>query len=368
LNVGMSESGSYKIVFLRGVWNAEWREPNGRRRRASLGTADRQEAMERLQALDAKLQAERKPAVIDVAYAWKGKRDSLGTRAAGSAMDSRGKALLPVLGHLRADLIPEEAIDAYIAKRRADGRNDGTIVGELKQLRASLAWAVNKGLIVRAPYIHTPRQPPPRDLRLTRDQAAGFLAAIELPHLRLFVVICLTTAARKQAVLDLTWDRVDLDHGVLHLHDPDRLQEGKTRPTVPINSTLAKALTEAQKAATIDHVIEWSGHRVGNIKESFRAAAAKAGLPWISPHVLRHSAASWMAESGVPMQEIAQYLGHSDSRITERVYARMSPLYLAGAAKALELPEAKKPVPEGKRITSINDFFRPRTIHATETL
>ena len=254
-------------------------------------------------------------------------------------MDSRGKSVLPFFGDMRADLVPEEAVDAYIARRRAAGINDGSIVAELKQLRASLKWAVQKGLIHRAPYIKTPSTPPPRDIRLTRGQAAKFLQAIEHEHLRLFVIIALTTGARKQAILDLTWDRVDFGHKTIHLHDPDRLHAGKTRPTVPMNMTLRRALLEAREAATIDHVIEWAGHRVNNIKEAFRAAAVRAGLPWISPHVLRHSAASWMAESGVPMAEIAQLLGHSDSRITERVYSRMSPAFLQGAANALELDE-----------------------------
>lgn len=48
--------------------------------------------------------------------------------------------------------------------------------------------------------------------------------------------------------------------------------------------------------------------------------------------------AVWMAESGRPMSEIAQYLGHSDSQITETVYARYSPHYLRRAAAALEMP------------------------------
>jgi integrase len=332
----MSESGSYKIVFVRNVWNAEWRD-NGRRRRASLGTTDRQEAMERLQTLDERLQRERRPKVITVAVAWEGKQASLGTRAAASAMSSRGKAIMPILGHLRADLVPSEAIDAYIARRRAAGRHDGSIVAELKSLRAALAWAVQKNLIVKAPYIHMPSTPPPRDLRLTRRQAAKFLDAIALPHLRLFVTLCLTTGCRKTAALDLTWDRVDLRERRIDLRDPDRTQPSKARPTVPINLTLTRALLEAKEIAQTEHVIEWQGHRVSNIKESFKDAAVRAGLPWITPHVLRHSAASWMAESGVPMQEIAQLLGHSDSRITERVYSRMSPAYLQGAANALEL-------------------------------
>jgi integrase len=335
----MSESGSYKIVFLRGVWNAEWRDPNGRRRRASLGTSDRQEAMEGLKALDDRLIAERRPAVITIEHAWRGKRDSLGTRAAGAAMDSRGKSILPFFGDMRADLVPEEAVDAYIARRRAAGINDGSIVAELKQLRASLHWAVRKNLIHRAPYIKTPSTPPPRDIRLTRRQAAKFLQAIEHEHLRLFVIIALTTGARKQAILDLTWDRIHFAEKRINLRDPDRQQPSKARPTVPMNVTLQRALSEAKASATTEHVIEWSGHRVSNIKEAFRGAAVRAGLPWITPHVLRHSAASWMAESGVPMAEIAQLLGHSDSRITERVYSRMSPSFLQGAATALELDE-----------------------------
>lgn len=56
----------------------------------------------------------------------------------------------------------------------------------------------------------------------------------------------------------------------------------------------------------------------------------------MSPQFLRHTAAVWMAEAKPPMAEIAQYLGHEDDRITQRVYARYSPDYLRQAAAALE--------------------------------
>jgi integrase len=46
-----------------------------------------------------------------------------------------------------------------------------------------------------------------------------------------------------------------------------------------------------------------------------------------------------MAEAGVPMAEIAQYLGHNNPAITYRVYARYSPTYLRGAANAVEFPK-----------------------------
>jgi hypothetical protein len=43
-----------------------------------------------------------------------------------------------------------------------------------------------------------------------------------------------------------------------------------------------------------------------------------------------------MAEDGVPMEEIAQFLGHSNVSITRRVYARFSPIYLRKAAKSVD--------------------------------
>ena len=73
-----------------------------------------------------------------------------------------------------------------------------------------------------------------------------------------------------------------------------------------------------------------------SIKKGFKAATVEAGLSDVSPHVLRHTAAVHMAEAGISMDEIAQYLGHSDSRITAFTYARYSPEHLRRPASALE--------------------------------
>lgn len=52
--------------------------------------------------------------------------------------------------------------------------------------------------------------------------------------------------------------------------------------------------------------------------------------------MFRHSAAVWMAQEGIEMRKIAQFLGHSDERTTARIYALYSPDYLKDAAAALE--------------------------------
>ena len=42
-----------------------------------------------------------------------------------------------------------------------------------------------------------------------------------------------------------------------------------------------------------------------------------------------------MAQANVPMQKIAQFLGHTSTRVTERTYARYSPGFMRDAAEAL---------------------------------
>lgn len=97
-----------------------------------------------------------------------------------------------------------------------------------------------------------------------------------------------------------------------------------------------KLLLQAKEAALSDYVVEYAGDRVKSIRKGFYNACVRAGLADVTPHVLRHSAAVAMAEAGVSMAEIAQYLGHSDSRVTEIVYARYSPEYLKRAASVLD--------------------------------
>lgn len=78
------------------------------------------------------------------------------------------------------------------------------------------------------------------------------------------------------------------------------------------------------------------------IRKGFLQAVINAGLSGVTIHTLRHSAAVHMAESGISMDEISQYLGHSNTSITASVYARFSPQHLAKAAEALNFGSIRK--------------------------
>jgi len=230
--------------------------------------------------------------------------------------------------------IGEDVCKAVAARTGLPRRSVGTIRKSLSVLRAALRWAARKSLIDKAPHIWLPPSPPPKDRRLSREEAESLRNACSMPHVRLFVEIALGTGARSGAILSLPWGNVDLGHRRIGFEGSGR--QKKRSQAVPINETLHKALTEAKEAAMTDYVIEWAGQPVKSIKRGFREAVKRAGLDKaVTPHVLRHTAASWMAEAGIPMSEIAAVLGHSDSRITEKVYAKYSPTYLQRAVRAL---------------------------------
>lgn len=240
------------------------------------------------------------------------------------------------LGWMDAEALRPSHTATYARQRRGQGIGDGTIRRELTTLRAALNWAASERMIAAAPGVRMPPKPPPRDRWLTREEAARLIDACKSFHVRLFVLIALHTAARRNAILELRWVQVDLDERLIHFNPAGRRQTSKRRVTVPINDTLAAVLAEASELAETVHVIEFRRRPVGSIKKAFARTAARAGMPDVSPHVLRHTAATWMAKEGVEMKKISLCLGHQSVKTTEEVYAHYAPDYLRDAAQSLE--------------------------------
>jgi integrase len=216
-------------------------------------------------------------------------------------------------------------------------RSLNTIRVELGLVRVALGWARDeKKLITTIPKIVLPPIPESDIGHLTKDQFRTFLEGCRAPHVRLFAILAVTTGARKTALLQLKWERVDFVRRLLDLRPKDYIANAiKGRGIKPVNDRLLAALCEAQEGAVSEYVIEQGGKPLANIKKGVAAAAQRSGIH-CTPHMFRHSAAVWMAEDRVPMSEIAAFLDHKNSRITERVYARYHPDYLREASRSLD--------------------------------
>jgi hypothetical protein len=64
--------------------------------------------------------------------------------------------------------------------------------------------------------------------------------------------------------------------------------------------------------------------RWASVRRDLHAACARAGIAAISPNDLRRTFATWAQKSGAGNDLVAQMMGHTDTRMVERVYGRMS--------------------------------------------
>jgi integrase len=241
-----------------------------------------------------------------------------------------------ILGDKPPAVINEAECLRYVAARRQEGIADATARTELAALGAAMRWAAQPGvkLISEPPKLTLPERPDPRIRWLTRDEAARLVAACRSPHVRLFIVIGLNTGARSGAILGLTWDRVDLINRLVDFREPGRQRTKKRRVPAAINDTLFAALTEARAVNTCEHVIEWAGHRVTTVKNGFHEAVVRAGLVDVSPHVLRHTAVTWQLQEGIPVWEVAGFVG-MDPHTVQQVYGHHHSDHTRRAARAL---------------------------------
>lgn len=324
----------WRITRLRGEFVLTWDDPAGIRRRYRLGTDDRQEAERRAPARYAELTRSSSTTVADL---WRGYETDMAGRAVVGTMKFTWRAMEKRFGPMEGEAITIDDCRAHVEERRKAKIKDGTIHTELGHLRMVLIWAKKKRLIGEAPPIERPAKPEPKDAHLTKDEARALMEAANAPHVRLAIMLMVGTGARNEAAMQLTWDRVDLDRRMIQLRNPFDKARRKGRATVPMNGRLFEALEEAKRGALSPYVIEWAGSPVKSIKKGLKAAGVAINRPDVSPHMLRHSAAVWLAEDGHSMYEIAQFLGHDDVKTTTKVYARYSPTHLRKLADSLAI-------------------------------
>lgn len=316
--------------------NGKWYILHGPRlkRRISTGTPDRREAEIKLSQFIAGGQ-EPTLSEISVQAILEGYRDDHGKGLRGQCGLRYGiTALVRRLGDLKPDHLTPTVIKRYAAER---GAADGTILREVGILRAALGWAKNHNLIVNKPQIPNPvKAPPGRKRWMTKAEAETLLGACVEPHVKLFITLALSTCARMGAILEARWGQVDWERKRIDFGEGHR---NKRRTIVPIEGDAFEALEAAKRLSCSDYIVEFRGKPLKTMKTGFAAACRRAGLSGVTPHILRHTGASWAVEAGIPDEEVGRMLGIS-AEMVRKVYGHFSPNYLRGAVAALQLNQA----------------------------
>jgi len=328
-------------------------DASGRRRRRKVSGRTRAEVAAKLRELQRDLEdgvssAGRQVTVAVLSEDWLRQRSG---DLSGSTLNIREWAvrlhLVPSLGARRVRELSAADVAVFLQDKAAAGYSRATL-GKLRGVLIQvLRHAERQGLVARnvAALVPTPSGPRSQGRSLTIEQAHALLAASRGHPLEAAVAVALTCGLRPGELLALRWEDVDLDNGVLRVRQAvarvgGRIELASTktaasRRQLRLPATTVEALRahlarqDGQRESLAEH---WYEHGLvfttgfgtlvdpANLRRSLRYITERAGLGRWHPHELRHSAASLLSAAGVPLEEVADVLGHVSTRVTSSTY------------------------------------------------
>jgi len=279
---------------------------------------------------------------------------------------------------------PLSSVNGSTCRRYGKHRgNPGGARRDLEDLRAAINHHAKEGLHRGIVRVVLPEKGGPRDRWLTRAEVAQLLRACwrtreiqtvhrgsrkgtkvqtdyyPLRHIARFILIALYTGTRPGAVMTASFVRgagksfADLERGIFYRLAEGRRATNKRQPPAPLPPRLLAHMRRwARLGIAKEYFVEWKGKPVQSIKVGYGRAISLAGLSGkVTPHTLRHTAATWLMQAGVPIWEAAGFLGMSPAMV-EQTYGHHHPSHMRGAAEAIA---------GGKRESLVISLVEPRS-------
>lgn len=363
------------ITLRGGVWHCHFVTPSGKRIRRSLGTGDKKQAQE----LHDKLKAE----------AWRvDKIGELPTRTFEEccirwirekehkrSLDDDKTKIEYFLRHfsgrdistITADQVNEAVskmvnrknIQVWESRRDAALRrgnepppytekpvSQATKSQHLSFMRSLLKTAANDwGWIKTAPVIKTKKPISKRIRWLTREEAERLIACMP-ESIKPVVIFALATGLRRSNIIDLEWQQVDMQRKVAWVN-PENAKAGKAIG-VALNDTACRVLRDqigkssrwvfvhTKPSTRPDKTVTPAVRKMRvDDNSAWRIGLAKAGIEDFRFHDLRHTWASWLIQSGVPLS-VLQEMGGWESIEMVRRYAHLAPNHLSEHARKID--------------------------------
>jgi integrase len=271
-----------------------------------------------------------------------------------------GYHMIPLLKHFGKCTcwdIDGDRCRSYVQRRLAGelGRavKSATARRELVTLGAALKFAYLERKLSQQIPLTLPPPGEPRTRWLTRSQAAALIAGAlgitataydvksKKPvkwarlfqpsyHVARFILIGLYTGTRHEANLAMRWGVnskggwFDLVEGVMYRRGEGEVDTNKRRVPARITERLLPHLRRWQRITTMGPV-EYAGRQIAKERKGWDRARELAGLGEdVTPHVLKHTCITWMLQNGVPIRQVAGFVGTSE-KVIETTYGHHSP-------------------------------------------
>lgn len=270
-------------------------------------------------------------------------RDKVGDHARPDETKSRIHLLRKFWGGRALSYVAGPTCREYARQRTTPG----AARRELEDLRAAINHHREEGLHDKIVSVVLPVKAEARERWLERDEAAALIRAawrykeqqkgkdtLRRPrqHVARFMVVARYMGSRAGVICGASIERkrpngkpwVDTVNGVFYGRPAGQRATRKRRQTVRVPAPLL-AHIRRWRAAGQRFVVEWRGAPVSRVTKAHNAAVVDAGLgPDVTPHVWRHSVATWLMQAGTDPWKAAGFLAMSVETLL-RVYGHHHP-------------------------------------------
>lgn len=253
------------------------------------------------------------------------------------------------------DLKPGDIQAFYIEELKSIKPN--SVIREHAVIHQALKYAYKIGLVKDnvAARVDRPRKNAYEHHFLNGEELECVFKAVRGTKFELPVLTAAFYGLRRGEVLGLKWDAIDFDNCTLTVKHTIvetnmggknviiRQDSGKTKAssrTLPLVGKFREYFAAVKKAQEDNKRIcgncynyDYDGYifvdEMGNLIRpdylscQFPKFLAKHGLEKIRFHDLRHSCASLLVASGVPLKSVQEWLGHSDFNTTANIYTHL---------------------------------------------
>jgi integrase len=230
-------------------------------------------------------------------------------------------------------------IERYKSQRQKDITRYGrppakaTINRELALLKHLFTKAIEWGLVSSDPTKKVKLFPEkPNKLRVLSNDEFQKLHDAASDFLKPILVIAVNTGMRRNEILNLTWDDIDLVRRHIYIGD----SKNNERRIIPINETLFRTLKALKKSSQNKYLFaNRNGGAVKSVKKAFWGALRRSGIAHCRLHDLRHTFASNLVMAGVDIVTVQELMGHKDISMTKR-YSHPTPQHKKQAVERLK--------------------------------
>lgn len=239
------------------------------------------------------------------------------------------KILVIFFGKKEISNITKKDIFDFCTEQKKLGLEQSTIHRRISLLRSVIRWGIKNELIsdnsfhgITISKGKSRRNAPPTLPELNALIKCGS------SHIQRVVLLGIYTGARigPSELFSLTWDDVDLKHGIISM--PNARKGGKQeKRDIPIRKDLLPLIEKWKRedTGTSNYVIHWGGKPLRKIAASWRTALQKAKIHRpLRPYDLRHAYATYSMRSGADIKTTAEIMGHENAKMILQVYEHVA--------------------------------------------